>query len=65
MWLKVIGNINKYCKSHFFSFPFLEKGFGGRKRKEVLGGGGVGELRGLWVSWEGLELRPLNFGGFP
>jgi hypothetical protein len=50
MWLKVIRIINKYCKSHFFSFPFLEKGFGGRKGKEVLGGG-CGGLRGLWVSW--------------
>jgi hypothetical protein len=47
MWLKVIGILNKYCKSHFFSFPFLEKGFGGRKGKEVLGGvcrGGGGGL---------------------
>jgi hypothetical protein len=42
MWLKVIGIINKYCKSHLFSFPFLEKGFGGRKGKEVLGVGAEG-----------------------
>jgi hypothetical protein len=42
-WPKVIGIIDKYCKSHFFSFPFLEKGFGGRKGKEVWGGeGGFG-----------------------
>jgi len=62
MWLKVIGNINKYCKSHFFSFPFLEKGFGGRKRKEVWGGGGgawgFGGFRGGFETWA------LDFWGF-
>jgi hypothetical protein len=40
MWLKVIGIINKYCKSHFFSFLFLEKGVWWEEEKRGIGGGG-------------------------